>query len=124
MVFLMINEFIRLIKTATLHHSGRFNRSEFASIIFVMPIVIISSIFVLVDLAEMLPVVDFLFILLLGLLLIVSVLSQLGACVLRLHDLNLSDWFVLLIFIPYVGFLMLLYLLLKKGKGVGETQWG
>jgi uncharacterized membrane protein YhaH (DUF805 family) len=52
--------------------------------------------------------------------------------VFRLHDLDKSGWFSLLIFIPIVDFIFFIYLLFKKGSeesnkygapNVGESLW-
>ena len=41
----------------------------------------------------------------------------------RLHDLGKSGWYSLLCFFPYVSFVILLYLLLKKGQN-SANQFG
>ena len=131
----MANEsdgFISLVKIAILKQSGRFNRREFAIVIFSLPLVFILLFMPILFfggsydgvLPDLISFFFFIWTLLTLLLALITIIANLGAYVLRLHDLDLSGWFVLLIFIPYVDVLVFLYLLLKEGKGIGETRWG
>lgn len=45
---------------------------------------------------------------------IVFILPQLSVSVRRLHDINKSGWWYLIIFVPLVGVLYLIYLLIKR----------
>ena len=131
----MANEsdgFISLVKIAISNQSGRFNRREFAIVIFGLPLVFILLFMPILSLdafydgvlPDLISLFIFIWILLLLLLMLIIMVASLGTYVLRLHDLDLSGWFVLLIFIPYVDILVFSYLLLKEGKGIGETRWG
>ena len=50
-------------------------------------------------------------------------LPSLAVAVRRLHDTNKSGWFYLVAFIPFIGWILLLIKMLKKGD-VGENQYG
>lgn len=41
----------------------------------------------------------------------------------RLHDVGLSGWFVLINIIPYLGFLIMMFFMLKKGTD-GPNRYG
>ena len=47
-----------------------------------------------------------------------------GTNIRRLHDLDLSGWWCLLVPVPIAGFAFLSYLILQKGKEIGKTRWG
>lgn len=42
-------------------------------------------------------------------------IPQLSLNVRRLHDINKTGWWVLIGFVPFIGFLVLLYFFIKKG---------
>lgn len=46
------------------------------------------------------------------------------AAIRRFHDMNKSEWYVLLMFIPLVNVLVLAELLFTQGKEIGKTRWG
>lgn len=46
-----------------------------------------------------------------------------AVCVRRLHDVGRSGWFYLLIFIPFVGAIILLVLLCTEGQHM-SNKWG
>ena len=50
-------------------------------------------------------------------------LPSLGIAVRRLHDINKSGWFWLIIFVPIIGLVYVIYLLAKPGD-VGDNQYG
>ena len=50
-------------------------------------------------------------------------LPSLGIVVRRLHDINKSGWFLLIEFIPIIGFIYVFYLLAKPG-GMGDNKYG
>jgi len=54
---------------------------------------------------------------------LVGLLISLSAYVRRFHDLDQSGWMVLLTFVPFLGFLVLLYLLFAPGTP-GENRHG
>lgn len=53
----------------------------------------------------------------------VMFLPSLGIAVRRLHDINKSGWFWLIIFVPIIGLVYVIYLLAKPGD-VGDNQYG
>jgi len=94
--------------------NGRFSRSQFAFFYFV-PIVVT---LVLSIIAQAFPelwliaIPWFLF----------QVYLVIIAGVRRLHDLNLSGWYLLFAFIPLANVVMILYLLFAPGKVEGN-RW-
>lgn len=54
---------------------------------------------------------------------IALIIPSLAVTVRRLHDTNKSGWFYLIAFIPFIGGIILLIKMLKKGD-VGENQYG
>lgn len=50
-------------------------------------------------------------------------LPGLAVSVRRLHDLDKSGWWLLIILVPLLGFLLLLYWFVQRGT-VGENQYG
>ena len=51
-------------------------------------------------------------------------LTGIGATVRRFHDIDVSGWYTLLLIVPLINILVIIYLLLKKGKGIEITRWG
>ncbi len=58
-----------------------------------------------------------------GIIGIMISIATLSLIVRRLHDLNKSGWFALILLIPFVNFLFSLYLWLEKGTD-GPNQYG
>ncbi|MEM9248990.1 MAG: DUF805 domain-containing protein [Pseudomonadota bacterium] len=50
-------------------------------------------------------------------------LPSIGVAVRRLHDKDMSGWWYLLIFVPILGFLVLLYFFVQKGTD-GDNRFG
>ncbi|QBQ39796.1 DUF805 domain-containing protein [Sphingobacterium psychroaquaticum] len=50
-------------------------------------------------------------------------LPSIAVAVRRLHDTNKSGWFLLVAFIPFVGWIYLIYLFIKEGDR-GQNQYG
>ena len=57
------------------------------------------------------------------LILLLSTIPQILFTVRRLHDLDMSGWWFLLMFIPYINFAFFLYLSVKKGD-TQSNQYG
>jgi uncharacterized membrane protein YhaH (DUF805 family) len=128
----MIEEFIELVKSTT-KWSGRFDRRQYVIVFFginLMGMIIGGFSMVSIYVVPMYVVkpggfMDLLFfvgaMVLVMVWLVVSVIISVGAGVRRFHDLDLSGWYYLLFFIPFINFLTFLYLVFKPGKEVGET---
>lgn len=58
-----------------------------------------------------------------GIIGILMSITMLSLIVRRLHDLDKSGWFALILLIPFVGFLFSIYLWLAKGTD-GPNQYG
>ena len=50
-------------------------------------------------------------------------LPSIAVAVRRLHDLDKSGWWYLLVFVPLIGFLVLLYFFVQRGTE-GQNQYG
>lgn len=50
-------------------------------------------------------------------------LPNIGVSIRRLHDLDKSGWWLLLVFLPLIGALVLLYWFVHRGS-VGDNQFG
>lgn len=48
---------------------------------------------------------------------------NLAVAVRRLHDIDMCGWWVLIIFVPLIGVLLLLYWMIKRGTA-GENRFG
>lgn len=58
-----------------------------------------------------------------GLFSLAVLLPSIGVAVRRLHDLDKSGWWLLLIFIPLLGFLVLLFFFVQRGT-TGANRFG
>lgn len=58
-----------------------------------------------------------------GLFSLVALLPGLAVFARRMHDIGRSGWSILLVLIPYVGFIIILVRLLKKGDPAAN-KWG
>ncbi len=88
-------------------HYGRAKRLEF---------LIIFCIFQFGNLL-MLFVQDFImFFDLRGFFFLISLVLIISVSIRRLHDINYSGWYFLLIFIPFLNIILIFFLFLKKGK--------
>ncbi|MEM6623035.1 MAG: DUF805 domain-containing protein [Pseudomonadota bacterium] len=92
---------------------GRSPRSEY----WWFQLAIIVSYVVLLVLTAVLPILGLLGILYLGL-----IIPALAVTIRRLHDLDKSGWWILIGFIPLVGFLLLYWYCLKGTEG--DNQFG
>jgi uncharacterized membrane protein YhaH (DUF805 family) len=125
----IIEEFIELVKS-TATWSGRFDRRQYAIVYFGMVLIGMGFLLGIALLVDIMPVVEsgvFIELLLMMFLLtwcVVSVIVSVGAGVRRFHDLDLSGWYCLLLFIPLISVFAFLYVVFKSGKEVGETRWG
>lgn len=54
---------------------------------------------------------------------LLTVIPAMAVCIRRLHDMGNSAWWVLLGFIPYLGGIILL-LLMVQPSAPGSNQWG
>ena len=100
---------IKKIKTIFLDYNGRMSREAFAAA-YGSPYIIANSILSFSSLLE----TSFLWVLLLT----TSLLNLILICVVikRFHDLNLPGWCCIVTFIPLLHFLLIFYLILKKGN--------
>ena len=103
--------FDNLIKETYFNHTGRFSRKQF----IIAEVLLILSTFFFIPFFRLLCV----FGRLQGVLIIIWLLSIIYAhsviAIKRLHDIDLSGWFSILVYIPYLGVLFYIYLILKKG---------
>lgn len=58
-----------------------------------------------------------------GVYILGTIIPRFSALVRRLHDVNKSGWFMLIVVLPYIGVLILLYFLVKKGTA-GPNRFG
>ena len=58
-----------------------------------------------------------------GVFLLLTLIPTLAIVVRRLHDISKNGWMILIIFVPFIGGIWLLILLLAKGKP-GENEYG
>ncbi len=128
----IIGQFLELFKLS-FNWSGRFSRRQFVTynvgIFFI--VFSITLLIVLTGLHVQFGSTVWVDVVLLTLVAIGQISNSI-AVIRRLHDLDKSGWYFLLIYIPIVlGVLFLIffyvcyiYLLVKKGKEIGETRWG
>lgn len=124
--------------------SGRSRRQEYWMFVLLMLLVYLASLAVLIAVAaveanangpksEQVPVVTLIAIAVMALLYLALFIPTLAVQVRRLHDQDLSGWFALLGFIPYLGWLIILIFMCIDGtagpnrfgpdpKGRGETH--
>jgi uncharacterized membrane protein YhaH (DUF805 family) len=58
-----------------------------------------------------------------GILLLGSIIPHIAVTIRRQHDIGISGWFYLLIFVPYVGNLIILVFTLIPSQA-NENKWG
>ncbi|MBF9057568.1 DUF805 domain-containing protein [Rhodobacterales bacterium HKCCSP123] len=54
---------------------------------------------------------------------LIMIIPSIAVAVRRLHDLDMSGWWYLLVFIPFVGALVLIYFFVQRGT-VGPNRFG
>ena len=101
--------------------SGRASRSEYWR--FVAVTIVIGSVFTLLRFIFGHSFLGSLFNLLFFVYTCAIFLPSLGIVVRRLHDINKSGWFLLIEFIPIIGFIYVFYLLAKPGD-MGDNKYG
>ncbi len=100
---------------------GRFSRSQFAYYYFLSPIIIFTIYYVLGVVVGILGIPPII-ILVPCLLFSAYVVSIAG--IRRLHDLNRSGWYWLIIFVPVVNIVLMIRLLFEPGRieGTGKKS--
>lgn len=116
----IVGQFIEAVKLSFIW-SGRFSRRQFILILFggiLMEFLIgILLWFLGWDEDLIFKFVD--------LIVLIFFVVFVGAAIRRFHDIDKSGWYVLLLFIPLVGFVVfVLDLILEQGKEIGKTRWG
>lgn len=120
---------VRLLVRNAFRTNGRFSNGEFATVFLGAHAVTFSLAVVtrfLEDTSGTLPaqiLAALLAVVCLGWILF-SIPLTICAGIRRLHDLDKSGWILLLAFLPCLNVIMILYLLIARGKPVGETRWG
>lgn len=124
----IIGQFLELFKLS-FNWSGRFSRRQFITYnVGIFFIVFFNSLLiVLTGLHVQIGSTEWYVLLTLA---AIGQISNSIAVIRRLHDLDISGWYYLLIHIWIVldvliiFFVCYIYLLVKKGKEIGETRWG
>ena len=107
--------FVDYLKNNYTNFEGRVTRRQYW--MFVLYNVLVS--FVIGFIGGLIPVLSFL-----SLLYVIAIIvPSVGLGIRRLHDLNLSGWFYLLVIIPFVGSLALLFLFCVPGDA-GDNKFG
>lgn len=108
--------FIMCVRDKYADFNGRARRKEYW--MFVLVVLILSIILSVIELIVGLTIPILSYILSLGLF-----LPGLGVSIRRLHDVGKSGWWYLIIFVPLLGAIYLIYLMVQDGQP--ETnQWG
>ncbi|MCX9011088.1 MAG: DUF805 domain-containing protein [Candidatus Methanoperedens sp.] len=115
----IVDEFIEVVKLS-FAWSGRFNRKQFVTLFFGLFLINLLIVFSFMLLGLDISINSRLLLIWFFILTIINAFASIR----RFHDLDKSGWYVLLLFIPAIQWLVLLYLLLKKGKELGKTRWG
>ncbi len=101
MDFVTANKTVYLEKFATF--SGRASRSEFWwSVLFCF---VVSVVLTLIDPTQMLA----------GIFTLIILIPSLAVGVRRLHDSDMSGWWLLMLLIPLIGFIFWIYMGVKPG---------
>jgi uncharacterized membrane protein YhaH (DUF805 family) len=109
--------FIDVIKKWKVHE-GRASRREFW--LFVLGDIIIS---IALSILTMIPLLGFIFRLVSFLFAIAVIIPSVTVGIRRLHDTNRTGWLMLLLLIPFVGWIPVLVLCFMEGTK-GENQYG
>jgi len=120
----IIEQFIGVLKLS-LKWSGRFSRRQYVTFwvgfaifnFFIALLIILTGLDVWLDSTEWAGIVA------LTWMAIMAIFSY-SAAIRRFHDLDLSGWYVLFMFIPIVYLIVFVKLMVEKGKEAGETRWG
>ncbi|MDY5481212.1 MAG: DUF805 domain-containing protein [Veillonella caviae] len=107
--------FVDSMKNKYATFSGRASRKEYWS--FVLFSIIVSIVVSIIDVSF-----DFNEILI-NIVSVIFFIPSISVTVRRLHDLNKSGWWYLIYFLPLLGALYMLYLMLKKTQ-LEDNQYG
>ncbi len=112
----MIEWYLKVVRDNYANFSGRARRAEYWY--YILATLIINLVLTIADFAmgSDIRILSSIY----GL---VVFLPGLAVSVRRLHDVNKSGWFVLIAFIPIIGFIWLLILLATEGN-YGPNQYG
>lgn len=122
-----ITQFLELFKLS-FNWSGRFSRRQFITynvgiffiVLSIILLIMLTGLHVNSGTTEMYGLLT---------LAVIGQISNSIAVIRRLHDLDKSGWYYLLMYTPIVlnvlivFYVCYIYLLAKKGKEIGETQW-
>ena len=110
-----INWFMKVVTQHYFDFNGRARRAEFwwYILVYIIIAIIVNVIDGIVHLNGLLG----------GLLSLALLLPNLGVAVRRLHDTNRSGWWILIAFVPIVGFILLIYWYAQAGTA-GPNTYG
>lgn len=114
--------FLDIIKNKYADFNGRARRAEYWKYILVYLIIYVAIAIVGGILGQIASFLGSIFYLILSLLSLAVLVPSLAVAVRRLHDTNKSGWFLLLSFIPLVGFYVIYLLVIEGDKG--DNQYG
>lgn len=98
---------------------GRIGRMQYfvTSIILMLVVLFPGNLFVSFSF-EFDGIILLIFLLMLFVVYVVSMTLEISITVRRLHDIGMSGWFTLILFVPFLNLLWVLYLLFRRGEGV------
>ncbi|RKO70469.1 DUF805 domain-containing protein [Sphingobacterium puteale] len=107
--------FLKVVRDNYANFEGRARRKEYW--MYILTVFIITAVFgILGKIASVFTYIS-------GLVSLALFIPGLAAAVRRLHDTNKSGWFILVVFIPFIGWIYLFYLLVIEGDK-GSNQYG
>ena len=106
-----LNWFINPVKNHYFDFSGRASRQTYW--MFILVYVIISVVLTIIDRSMGMNVLNMLFSL-------AVLLPSLGIAARRLHDTGMSGWWLLLSLIPFLGTIVLIIMLVRKGQDMAN----
>ena len=110
-----INWFMKVVTEHYFDFTGRARRAEYwwFTLVYIIIAIVLGVIQTILHLGNLLS----------GLFSLALLLPSLGVAVRRLHDIGRSGWWFLLVFIPIVGWIVLIYWYVQPGNA-GTNAFG
>ncbi|QRY58433.1 DUF805 domain-containing protein [Sphingobacterium siyangense] len=107
--------FLKVVRDNYANFEGRARRKEYW--MYILTVLIIGAVFgILGKIASLFTYIS-------GLVSLALFIPGIAVTVRRLHDTNKSGWFILVFFIPFIGWIYLFYLLVLEGDKA-SNQYG
>lgn len=108
-------EYKRLLQKKLDYFDGRASRRQYWMFILFSLLLI-----VLINILGMIIPLKGLFVFILTILALITIIPNLGLAIRRLHDINLSGWWIIIAFIPYISILIMFILAIKGDKEAND----